>query len=568
MVIRALEEHGVRHVFGYPGAAILPLLHELRTNDFITFVLTRHEQGATHAADGYARASGKTGVVLVTSGPGATNTLTGIATAFADSLPLVVFTGQVPTSLIGSQAFQECDIVTMAAPCTKGCFRVDNVRDLPRVLHHAFHLARSGRPGPVLIDLPRDVQEACGTYVSSPSCGAATPSDYDDADSLNRIIDMMRAAQRPLFYTGGGVVRSGPVAVHYLREIVHKTGFPITSSLMGLGAYPATGKGWLGMLGAFGFPGANAAMRQADLILAIGARFGDRTVGRNTLNGNKIIHVDIEASQTGKNAPVSLSIASDCGQVLKALWAKMDEKGYRSNEIALAKWRDSLEFWGKVDPFACDFSEEILTPQHTIGKFAGFSSPLIVTTDIGEHQMWVARRFPFTEAGQLVTSGGHGTMGFGLPAAIGAQIARPDATVLCFSGDGSIQMMSQEMMTAKEQKLPIKVIVLNNQQLGMIHYLQGRQFDGNHFAADFIEQPDFSALAKAYGWHAFNCQTPQELDRAVADMSGLNGPVLLDCRVVSHALCHFGGRNEKIIKGPEKPFGETQGFVCRQGLSA
>ncbi len=542
MVVQALKDNGVEHVFGYPGGAVLPIYDELFQQDAVQHILVRHEQGAGHAAEGYARSTGKAGVMLVTSGPGATNAVTPLQDALMDSIPLVCLTGQVPTTLIGSDAFQECDTVGITRPCTKHNWLVKDVNDLARTIHEAFHVATTGRPGPVVVDIPKDVQFATGLY-EPPQTAPRTsyqPKVEGDLDKIKAAVELMAGAKKPVIYSGGGVVNSGPEASHLLRELVDLTGFPITSTLMGLGAYPASGKNWLGMLGMHGSYEANMAMHDCDVMVCIGARFDDRITGRlNAFSPNsKKIHIDIDPSSINKNVRVDIGILGDAGHVLEdmvRLWratAKADKK-------TLYPWWEQIAKWRARDSFAYKPNPDVIMPQYAIQRLFALTKDhdTYITTEVGQHQMWAAQHFHFDKPNRWLTSGGLGTMGYGLPAALGVQIAHPNALVVDIAGDASVQMTIQEMSAAVQYGAPIKIFILNNQYMGMVRQWQ-QLLHGNRLSHSYTEaMPDFVKLAEAYGGHGIRCEKPDELDDAIKEMISVRKPVLFDCRVANLANC-------------------------------
>ncbi len=546
MVIQALVDQGVTDIFGYPGGAVLPIYDAMHQQDKVRHVLVRHEQGASHMAEGYARSTGRVGVILVTSGPGATNVITGLADALMDSVPVVCITGQVPTPLIGSDAFQEGDTVGLTRSCTKHNYLVKSVSDLPRVLHEAFYIANSGRPGPVLVDIPKDVQFAMGTYYGPTEIETTRHKSYHpqvegDVRLIEAAVDMMLRAERPIFYTGGGIVNSGPEASQSLRELAELSGFPVTSTLMGLGTMPGSSPQWLGMVGMHGSYESNMAMHDCDLMINIGARFDDRITGRldKFSPGSRKIHVDIDPSSINKNVMIDLPVIGDCGHVLKEMVRIWRSKTNQPRTEALAPWWKQIEEWRGKHSFGFKNSTTIIKPQHAVKRlYEGTKGrDVYVTTEVGQHQMWAAQHFPFEMPNRWMTSGGFGTMGYGLPAAIGVQVAHPDALVIDIAGEGSVQMTMQEMSTAVQYDLPIKIFILNNERLGMIRQWQDL-LHGGRYAHSYAESlPDFVKLAEAYGGHGIRCDDPSKLDDAIAEMIDVKKPVLFDCLVERDENC-------------------------------
>ncbi len=547
MVIRAMQDQGVRHVFGYPGGAVLPIYDAIFQQDQVEHILVRHEQGATHMAEGYARSTGKVGVVLVTSGPGATNAVTGLTDALMDSIPLVCITGQVPTPLIGSDAFQECDTVGITRSCTKHNYLVKRIEDLPRVLHEAFYIAASGRPGPVVVDIPKDVQFAMGDY-QPPTDVAGSHKSYrpkvdGDLRAVEAAVELMLKAEKPIFYTGGGVINSGPEASERLRELAELTGFPVTSTLMGLGAFPASNPQWVGMLGMHGTYEANMAMHDADLLICIGARFDARITGRIDAfsPGSRRIHVDIDPSSIGKNVRADVPIVGDCGRVLEEMVRIWRSRTNQPRTDAIAPWWGEIDGWRARKSLAFKNSDTIIKPQHAIQRLHEAtrrqSKEVFVTTEVGQHQMWAAQYFPFDLPNRWMTSGGLGTMGYGLPAAVGVQVAHPDALVIDIAGEASVQMTMQEMSTAVQYRLPIKVFILNNEYMGMVRQWQELLHGGRYSHSYSDSLPDFVKLAEAYGGKGIRCDDPAKLDDAIAEMLAYDGPVLFDCLVSKEENC-------------------------------
>ena len=543
MVIEALADQGAEHLFGYPGGAVLPIYDALFQQDKVRHILVRHEQGAVHAAEGYARSTGKVGCVLVTSGPGATNAVTGLTDALMDSIPIVCLTGQVPTHLIGNDAFQECDTVGITRPCTKHNYLVKNVADLPRVLHEAFHIAKSGRPGPVVVDIPKDIQFAKGLY-SRPKefqHKGYRPKLKGDLERIKAAIELMRDAKRPLFYTGGGIINSGPEASHFLRELVKLTGFPITSTLMGLGAYAAADPQWLGMLGMHGTYEANLSMHDCDVMVCIGARFDDRITGRLDAfsPGSKKIHVDIDPSSINKNVKVDIPIIGDCAHVLEDMVRLWRSGAMHADKKALDAWWKQIETWRSRRSLAYNNSNKIIKPQYAIQRLYELTKDrdTYITTEVGQHQMWAAQFYRFEEPNRWMTSGGLGTMGYGLPAAVGVQLAHPNSLVIDIAGEASVLMTMQEMSTAVQHDLPIKIFVINNQYMGMVRQWQ-ELLHGGRYAHSYTEAlPDFVKLAEAYHAVGIRCEQPGDLDGAIREMIGVKKPVIFDCVVDPNENC-------------------------------
>ncbi len=547
MVIQALTDQGVEHIFGYPGGAALPIYDAMFQQDFVQHVLVRHEQGATHMAEGYARSTGKPGVVLVTSGPGATNAVTGLTDALMDSIPLVCITAQVPTTLIGTDGFQECDTVGITRSCTKHNYLVKDVADLPRVLHEAFHIATTGRPGPVVVDIPKDVQFAVGEYYK-PETASLRHQSYrprvdGDLQAIEAAVELMLRAERPVFYTGGGVINAGPEASENLRELAELTGFPVTSTLMGLGAFPASDPQWLGMLGMHGSYEANLAMHDCDVMINIGARFDDRITGRiDAFSPNsRKIHVDIDPSSINKIIRVDIPIVGDCNRVLEEMIRIWRSKTNEPRTEAIAPWWKQIEKWRAVGSFNFKNSDTVIKPQWAIQRLYEATrkqdKDVFITTEVGQHQMWAAQHFHFDKPNRWMTSGGLGTMGYGLPAAVGVQVAHPDALVIDIAGEASVQMTMQELSTAVQFRLPIKVFILNNERMGMVRRWQDL-LHGSRYAHSYSESlPDFVKLAEAYGAKGIKCDNPAELDAAIAEMLDYDGPVLFDVLVEKDENC-------------------------------
>ncbi|NWH08374.1 MAG: acetolactate synthase 3 large subunit [Alphaproteobacteria bacterium] len=543
IVIRALKEQGVEVIFGYPGGAVLPIYDALFQDDQIRHVLVRHEQGAVHAAEGYARSTGKPGVVLVTSGPGATNAVTGITDALMDSIPIIVLTGQVPTHLIGSDAFQECDTVGITRPCTKHNYLVKRAEDLARVMHEAFYVATTGRPGPVVIDIPKDVQFKKAAYTGKANVSHRTyrPQTKGDLKRIKEAVELMASARKPVFYTGGGVINAGPRASKLLRELVRLTGFPITSTLMGLGAYPASDRQWLGMLGMHGTYEANLAMHRCDVMINIGARFDDRVTGRLDAfsPSSKKIHVDIDPSSINKTVRADIAVIGDAAEVLADMIAVWKSGRKEAEPQALAQWWKQIDTWRARKSLSYKKSDTVIKPQFAIERLYTLTRgrKTFVSTEVGQHQMWAAQHFHFEEPNRWMTSGGLGTMGYGLPAAVGIQMAHPDALVIDIAGEASVQMTMQEMSTAVQYDLPIKIFILNNQYMGMVRQWQ-QLLHGGRYSHSYSEAlPDFVRLAEAYGCVGLRASTPGELDAKIEEMISIKRPVLFDCVVDPNENC-------------------------------
>jgi acetolactate synthase-1/2/3 large subunit len=546
ILVEALCDLGVEIVFGYPGGAVLPIYDAMFRSKRIKHVLVRHEQAATHAAEGYARSTGKPGVVLVTSGPGATNAVTGITDALMDSIPMVVITGQVPTALIGTDAFQEADTIGITRHCTKHNYLVKDPAKLGAVIHEAFHIATSGRPGPVVVDIPKDVQVATARYAKPGPIQHKTyrPALKADRSQIEELVDMLAAAERPILYTGGGIINAGPAASQILRELVRITGAPVTSTLMGLGAYPASGPQWLGMLGMHGTYEANMAMNEADLVVAIGSRFDDRVTGRlDAFSPNsRKVHIDIDRSSVNKNVRVDLAIIADAGHALEdmvRIW-----KSRQHPKPDTTDWQHRIAGWRAKK--CLDFPEDApngnngeIMPQRAVRALweATRARNPIITTEVGQHQMWAAQHFGFEAPNKWLTSGGLGTMGYGLPAAIGAQLGNPNALVIDIAGEASIQMNIQELATATQYRLPVKIFILNNQYMGMVRQWQELTYSSRYAESYSESLPDFVKLGEAYGWKGILIERPDQLDDGIAAMLDYDGPVIVDCRVAKLANC-------------------------------
>ncbi|MGE5545992.1 MAG: acetolactate synthase 3 large subunit [Solirubrobacterales bacterium] len=575
ILLKALVDQGVEVIFGYPGGAVLPIYDELFKQNRLRHILVRHEQAAVHAAEGYARSTGKVGCVLVTSGPGATNTITGLTDALCDSIPLVCFTGQVPTSLIGNDAFQEADITGITRPCTKHNYLVKDVNNLAKTVHEAFHVARSGRPGPVVVDLPKDVVQARGEYQGPAKLKSKyKPQVKGDLKAIEKAVEMIAHAKRPVVYVGGGLINSGPAACQLLTQFVRMTGFPCTQTLMGLGAFPASDPLSLGMLGMHGTYEANLTMHGCDLMINIGARFDDRVTGRvNAFSPNsKKIHIDIDPSSINKNVMVDLSIVGDAAHILEDLIKVWKAKQARVDEKALRAWWAQIEKWRAVNCLHFENSSKIIKPQHAIQRLYELTkhrNPYICT-EVGQHQMWAAQHLRFEQPNHWMTSGGLGTMGYGLPAAMGVQTAHPDALVINIAGESSIQMNIQEMATLCQHRLPVKIFILNNQYMGMVRQWQELIHGGRYSESHMDVHPDFVKLAEAYGAVGLRTSNPAELDDLIKEMIAVDRPVIADVRTDASENCFPmimpGMAHNEMVLGPEdrgadKPGSEEDGMV-------
>ena len=563
IVFKCLEDQDVEFIFGYPGGAVLPIYDELKNHSSIKHILVRHEQGAGHAAEGYARSSGKPGVVLVTSGPGATNVVTALTDAYMDSVPLVCISGQVPTHLIGTDAFQECDTTGITRPCTKHNWLVKDIKDLSKILHKAFLVATTGRPGPVLVDIPKDVQFAKTNY-SKPRQEKKLNGKPDNKFSQNEIdelFSLILKSKKPIIYSGGGVINSGPKASETLREFVRSIGFPITSTLQGLGAYPGDDNQFIGMLGMHGTYEANNAMHDCDLLINIGARFDDRITGKidEFSPKSKKVHIDIDPSSINKIIKVDLAIVGDVNEVLKAVVKKINKKqnGLKtSNKQNISKWWEQIQKWRTKDSLGFINSDKNIKPQHAVKRLYELTKnqDTFITTEVGQHQMWAAQHYKFNKPNRWMTSGGLGTMGYGLPAAVGVQIAHPDKLVIDIAGEASVLMTMQEMSTAVQYNLPIKIFVLNNQYMGMVRQWQELLHEKNYSESYSEALPDFVKLAEAYGCKGIKVDNPNELDDKIREMLNHNGPVIFDCQVDPNENCFpmipSGKPHNQMILGP------------------
>lgn len=540
ILVEAMREQGVDTIFGYPGGAVLPIYDALYGQNSIEHVLVRHEQGATHMAEGYARSTGKCGVVLVTSGPGATNAVTGIVDALLDSIPMVCITGQVPTHLIGTDAFQECDTTGITRSASKHNYLVKSVEELEYIIHEAFHIATHGRPGPVVIDIPKDIQFKMFKYQGKDSFDFTyKPLTNPHEKAIKLAVDLLVRAKKPIIYTGGGVINAGPKAAEALRELVELTDFPITSTLMGLGAYPASGKNWLGMLGMHGSNEANMAMHDCDVMLCIGARFDDRVTGRlDAFSPNsKKIHIDIEPSSINKTVHVDIGIVADAGKATKAIIEGIKASSHKRPK--LDDWWNKINEWRGRNSFSYRNSDDIIIPQYAIERLYELTKDKnpYITTEVGLHQMWAAQHFHFEDPNHWMTSGGLGTMGYGLPAAIGVQKAHPDALVIDIAGDASVQMTMQEMSCAVQYNLPVKIFILNNEWMGMVRQWQ-QLLHGERYSQSYSHSlPDFVKMAEAFGCLGLRIEKPSELDEKIKQMLEYNGPVIVDCRVSKEENC-------------------------------
>ena len=563
IVFKCLEDQGVEFIFGYPGGAVLPIYDELKNHSSIKHILVRHEQGAGHAAEGYARSSEKPGVVLVTSGPGATNVVTALTDAYMDSVPLVCISGQVPTHLIGTDAFQECDTTGITRPCTKHNWLVKDIKELPKILHEAFHVATTGRPGPVLVDIPKDIQFAKTKYhkpKKEKKLNGKSHNKYSQ-DEIDKLIELISKAKKPIIYSGGGVINSGPTASEALREFTRLTGFPITSTLQGLGAFPGDDDQFLGMLGMHGTYEANNAMHDCDLLINIGARFDDRITGKidEFSPNSKKVHIDIDPSSINKIIKVDLAIVGDVNEVLKSVIKKINKKqnGFKtSNKQQTSKWWEQIQKWRSKDSLGFVNSEQTIKPQHAVQRLYELTKhqDTFITTEVGQHQMWAAQHYKFNKPNRWMTSGGLGTMGYGLPAAVGVQIAHPEKLVVDIAGEASVLMTMQEMSTAVQYNLPIKIFILNNQYMGMVRQWQELLHEKNYSESYSEALPDFLKMAEAYGCKGIKAENPSELDEKIQEMIDYKGPVIFDCHVDPNENCFpmipSGKPHNQMILGP------------------
>ncbi len=564
IVFKCMEDQNVKHIFGYPGGAVLPIYDELKNFSSIKHILVRHEQGAGHAAEGYARSTGKPGVLLVTSGPGATNAVTALTDAYMDSIPIVCISGQVPTHLIGTDAFQECDTTGITRPCTKHNWLVKDINELPNIIHKAFEVATTGRPGPVLVDIPKDIQFQKTNYKKNKKqkkLNGKTQNIYSQAD-INELIKLMDNSSKPIFYTGGGVINSGPKASELLRELVSVTGFPITSTLQGLGSFPGEDRQFLGMLGMHGSYEANNAMHDCDLMINIGARFDDRITGKldEFSPNSKKVHIDIDPSSINKNVKVDLPIVGDVSQVISSTLKsikKIKPNFVKSNKQKISKWWEKIQKWRSVNSFNFVNSNDSIKPQYAIQRLYELTKnkDSYITTEVGQHQMWAAQHYKFNKPNRWMTSGGLGTMGYGLPAAVGVQVAHPNKLVIDIAGEASVLMTMQEMSTAVQYSLPIKIFILNNEYMGMVRQWQELLHDKNYSESYTAALPDFVKLAEAYGCVGIRAEKPDELDDKIIEMINTDRPVIFDCRVDKEENCFpmipSGKPHNQMLLGPK-----------------
>ena len=564
IVFKALADHQVEYIFGYPGGAVLPLYDQLSKQKKIKHILVRHEQGAGHAAEGYARSTGKPGIVLVTSGPGATNMVTALTDAYMDSIPLVCITGQVPTHLIGTDAFQECDTTGITRPCTKHNWLVKDVNQIAETIHKAFRIATTGRPGPVLIDIPKDIQFKKGTYQSEEKIeiDSYRPNYKGDPDQIEKAVEMISKAKKPIFYTGGGVINAGEKASEILRELVSATGFPITSTLQGLGCYPGEDSQFLGMLGMHGTFEANNAMHDCDLMINIGARFDDRITGMVSKfsPNSKKIHIDIDPSSINKIVKVDVAIVGDAQSIMSTMLEIIKKKypGFKnSNKEKISDWWKQIEKWREKKSLSFREDKKTILPQYAVQRLYELTKnqDTFITTEVGQHQMWAAQHYKFSKPNRWMTSGGLGTMGYGLPAAIGVQVAHPKRLVIDIAGEASILMNIQELSTAVQYRLPVKIFILNNEYMGMVRQWQELLHDKNYSESYSEALPDFVKLAEAYGAVGIRASKPDELDEKIKEMIAVDKPVIFDCRVTKEENCFpmipSGKAHNEMILGPD-----------------
>ncbi len=575
IVFKCLEDQKVEYIFGYPGGAVLPIYDELKNHSSLKHILVRHEQGAGHAAEGYARSSGKPGVVLVTSGPGATNVVTALTDAYMDSIPLVCISGQVPTHLIGTDAFQECDTTGITRPCTKHNWLVKDIKDLSKIIHKAFEVATTGRPGPVLVDIPKDIQFQKTTYskyIKKKKLNGKKSNSFNKSD-IDELIKLMSNANKPIFYTGGGVINSGPKASDLLRELVYLTGFPITSTLQGLGSFPGDDAQFLGMLGMHGTYEANNAMHDCDLMINIGARFDDRITGKidEFSPKSKKVHIDIDPSSINKNVKVELPIVGDVQDVISSIIKKIKKTKpnfAKSNRQKISKWWEKIQKWRQKKSLNYINSTETIKPQYAVQRLYELTKnkDTYITTEVGQHQMWAAQHYKFDKPNRWMTSGGLGTMGYGLPAAVGVQVAHPNKLVIDIAGEASVLMTMQEMSTAVQYSLPIKIFILNNEYMGMVRQWQELLHDKNYSESYTAALPDFVKLAEAYGCVGIRATTPEELDDKIIEMVNTDRPVIFDCLVDKQENCFpmipSGKPHNQMLLGPKD---QKENKITRKG---
>jgi acetolactate synthase-1/2/3 large subunit len=540
IIVQALINEGVDTIFGYPGGAILPFYDALYQQNRIKHILTRHEQAASHSAEGFARSTGKVGVITVTSGPGATNAITGLTDAYMDSIPLVCFSGQVATTVIGTDGFQEADITGLTRSCTKHNYLVKDVNDLGNIIHEAFHIASTNRPGPVLIDVPKDIQNSFGLYhgkqpINRPSYQIKQKRFSLNHDNISLAIDLISSAKKPIFYVGGGVINSGDEACELLTKLVRHLGFPITNTLMGLGAFPASDKHFIGMLGMHGTYEANMAMYECDVMINIGARFDDRVTGKVSgfSPNSKKIHIDIDECSIDKIIKVDVAITSDAKTAIIALLEEIDRRKIKNRSSEIKEWWQQIHKWQSIKSLSYEPSKKTIKPEYAIERLNALTLDYqpFVSTDVGQHQMWTAQYIQFNQPKKWLTSGGLGTMGYGVPSAIGAQIAFPNNLVICVSGDASFMMNMQELSTIKQYNLPVKIFILNNRYMGMVRQWQELIYEKRESQSYMESLPDFMKLSEAFGIHGIECDSPKHLDEKILEMINHQGPVLFNCLV-------------------------------------
>ncbi len=574
IVIQTLIQERVDVIFGYPGGAVLPIYDELFKQKKIRHILVRHEQAAVHAAEGYARSTGKVGVVLVTSGPGATNTVTGLTDAMMDSVPLVCISGQVPTHMIGNDAFQEADIVGITRPCTKHNYLVKDVSTLPNVIHSAFFIAKTGRPGPVLVDIPKDIQTFKAIYKGKKNTNIISyykPNLKPNVSQIDQFIDLLKNSKKPIFYVGGGVINSGDTASRNLFKLIKTTGFPCTQTLMGLGAYPTSDDQFVGMLGMHGTYEANMSMYNCDLMICVGARFDDRITGK--VSGfspkSKKVHFDIDASSFNKSVNVDLTVQGDLSKILQIINKKIEEKKIIFKKNNIKEWWSQINKWRSKDSLKFKNSDKIIKPQHALKRLDFLTRKYnpYITTEVGQHQMWAAQFLTFNKPKHWMTSGGLGTMGYGLPAAMGVQIAHPNSLVIDVAGEASILMNIQEMSTIKQFRLPVKVFIINNHYMGMVRQWQ-ELLHGNRLSESYMDSlPDFVKLAESFGATGLRTEKPSEIDDLIKEMIKIKGPVICDIIVDPSENCFpmipSGSTHNKMLLGPDD---KVDGEISEDGM--